>query len=258
MRTAILETIIAALQPLDFVLAFWQGGSEAQGYTDEWSDLDLQVIVQDNHVQETFDALEKSLRTLAPIQFKWRVPEPTWHGHGQCFYQLAGVSPFLFIDFVLIQHSHANHFLEVERHGNVVIGFDKANLVVPPPLNRSEHFLRMQERLAQLSMTFDFLQVLVKKEINRGRLIEALTNYHAFTLRPLVELLNMVHRPYRYDFRAKYFSRDLPAGIVTRVEPLYCITDLANLIQKQHLAEAFWVETLPDAKAKLKALQGSQ
>lgn len=41
MRETILQTIIAALQPEDFVLALWQGGSAAHGYTDEWSDLDV-------------------------------------------------------------------------------------------------------------------------------------------------------------------------------------------------------------------------
>jgi len=95
MRTRILETILTALEPADFVLALWQGGSAAHGYTDEWSDLDLEAMVEDNRVQETFDILENALETIAPIRFKYRVPEPTWHGHSQCYYQLEGVSPFL-------------------------------------------------------------------------------------------------------------------------------------------------------------------
>jgi hypothetical protein len=41
MRQIILEKIVSTLQPLDFVLGFWQGGSAAHGYTDEWSDLDI-------------------------------------------------------------------------------------------------------------------------------------------------------------------------------------------------------------------------
>lgn len=39
MRTRILETIIAALEPVDFVLALWQGGS-AQGF---WQEMDTLV-----------------------------------------------------------------------------------------------------------------------------------------------------------------------------------------------------------------------
>lgn len=245
MRQRILKTIVAALEPLEFVLALWQGGSAAHGYTDEWSDLDIETLVKDDHVQESFDSLEKSLLAIAPIQFKYRVPEPTWHGHSQCYYQLEGVSPFLIIDFAVMKRSSSNRFSEVERHGKAVVSFDKANLLVPTPLDLREHFSKMSARMAQLRKNFEFLQIFVKKEINRGHLVEAIANYHAYTLQPLVEILGMVHRPYRYDFRnAKYFSRDFPTDVKTQVEPLYCVMDLADLAKKQHLATQLFAKTL--------------
>ena len=248
MRQKILETIIEALQPLDFALALWQGGSAAHRYTDEWSDLDIVVIVQDDAVQDAFDVVEKALQTISKIRFKYRVPEPTWHGHSQCFYQLEGVSPFLAIDFAVMKISSPNRFLELERHGQSVVGFDKANLVVPVPLNQSEHFSKMAERFVELKTTFDFLQTLVTKEINRGLLVEAVASYHTRTLQPLVELLGIIYRPYRYDFKGKYFSRDFPPEIIARVEPLFCVADLADLAKKQQLAETLFVETLPHAE----------
>jgi predicted nucleotidyltransferase len=251
MRQRILELIIATLQPKDFVLALWQGGSAAHGSTDEWSDIDIQVIVEDERVQETFDILKESLRTISEIRFKWRVPEPTWHGHSQCFYQLEAASPFLFIDFVVLKQSHPNHFLEVERHGKLVIEFDKANLLVQPSLNRSEHFSKMQQRLATLRNTFDFFQIIVTKEINRGHLVSAISNYHTYTLQPLVELLGMVYRPERYDFRTKYFYRDFPAEVIARVELLYCVMNIADLASKQQQAEVLFAETLPQLREVL-------
>lgn len=247
----ILDTIIASLEPKDFVLALWQGGSAAHESTDEWSDIDIQVIVEDERVQETFDILEESLKTISEIRFKWRVPEPTWHGHSQCFYQLEAASPFLFIDFVVLRQGHPNHFLEVERHGNLVIGFDKANFLVQPPLNRSEHLLRMQERFITLRKTFDFFQLIVKKEVNRGHLVSAIANYHTYTLQPLVEILGMVYRPERYDFKTKYFYRDFPTEIIARVEPLYCVINLADLASKQQQAEVLFTETVPQVREVL-------
>ncbi|MBD2126254.1 nucleotidyltransferase domain-containing protein [Microcoleus sp. ZQ-A2] len=249
MRQKILEAILATLEPKDFVLALWQGGSAAHGSTDEWSDIDIQVIVEDDRVEETFDILEESLNTISKIRLKWRVPEPTWHGHSQCFYQLEEASPFLFIDFVVLQQSHPNHFLEVERHGELVIGFDKANLLVQPSLNRSEHFSKMQERLATLRKTFAFFQVIVKKEINRGYLVSAISNYHSYTLQPLVELLGIMYRPERYDFRTKYFYRDFPTEVIARVESLYCVMNLADLAAKQQQAEVLFAETWPRVEA---------
>lgn len=254
MRTRILETILTALEPADFVLALWQGGSAAHGYTDEWSDLDLEAMVEDNRVQETFDILENALETIAPIRFKYRVPEPTWHGHSQCYYQLEGVSPFLIIDFAILKRSSPNHFLDVERHGQAVVAFDKADLVKPSPLKRHQHGVKMQARLAQLKLTFDFLQVFVKKEIHRGHLAEAIANYHVYTLQPLLELLGIIYRPHRYDFRnAKYFSRDFPPEAKVRVEPLYCVVDLVDLADKQHHAAQLFAEALPQAEKSVQA-----
>lgn len=255
MRNKIIEIIIASLEPLDFVLALWQGGSAARGYVDEWSDIDIQVIVQDDRVQETFDVVEKTLKTISDIRFQYRIPEPTWHGHSQCFYQLAEISPFLIVDFVVTKLSNPNRFLEEERHGKAVIGFDKANLLVLPPLNRTEHFAKMQSRFVTLKAQFDFWQVFVKKEINRRRLAEAIARYHSYTLQPMIELLGMVYRPYQYDFGFRYINRDFPAEVVARVEPLFCVNDLADLAEKQQVAESIFTETLPRVEETLEVMK---
>lgn len=245
MRDKIIEKLITILEPLDFALALWQGGSAASGYTDEWSDIDIHVIVQDNLVEKTFDIVETSLKTISDLSFKYRIPEPTWHGHSQCFYQLAGASPFLAIDFVVMKLSNPNRFLEVERHGKGVIGFDKGNFLLPPPLNRNEHLSKIQARFEHLKKTFGFMQIFVKKEIYRRHLVEAVTAYHNYTLNPLVELLGMAYRPYKYDYKSRYISRDFPHDVVTKLESLFCIVDIDDLRKKQYSAELIFSQTVP-------------
>lgn len=249
MRQIILEKIVSTLQPLDFVLALWQGGSAAHGYTDEWSDLDIAVVVEDDCVEEAFEIVEKALAEIAEIELKYRVPEPAWHGQSQCFWRLKETPPFLLIDFAVFRRSRRNDFLEIERHGKVPIAFDKANLIVPHPVDKSKHLSTMQSRLNDLKIRFNLLQPLVKKEIYREHLVDAIGNYHNWTLLPLVELLGMIYRPHRYDFELKYFSRDFPRPIVDRVTPLFCIANLEDLAVKQQIAEAFFAESLPLAQA---------
>jgi predicted nucleotidyltransferase len=251
MRQKILETLINTLQPIDFVFALWQGGSAAHGYTDEWSDLDIQVTVEDERVEETFSIVEKALESISKIRFKLRVPEPTWHGHSQCFYQLEAASPFLMVDFVLMKRSNPNHFLDLERHGKLVVAFDKANLIVQTNLNQSEHLEGMKARFEILKIKFDFLQIFVKKEIYRGRFVEAIANYHNYTIQPLIEILGMVYRPNRYDFKTKYFSRDFPPDVIAKVSSLYCVKNLADLAEKQQLAEKIFAEARQQAETKL-------
>lgn len=136
-----------------------------------------------------------------------------------------------------MKRSSRDDFLEVERHGNAVVAFDKNNLINPKPLNQEEHFAKMKARFQQLKMLYHFKQVFVTKEINRGYLAQAIVNYQSHTLSPLIELLGMIYRPHRYDFmNLKYFYRDFPSEVIARVEPLYCVTDLDDLRKKQQLA----------------------
>ncbi|HSF76022.1 MAG TPA: nucleotidyltransferase domain-containing protein, partial [Microcoleus sp.] len=167
-----------------------------------------------------------------------------------CFWRLKETPPFLLIDFAVFRRSSRNDFLEIERHGKVPIAFDKANLIVPPPLDISKHLSTMQLRFNDLKIRFNLLQPLVKKEIYRGHSVDAIGNYHNWTLLPLVELLGMIYRPHRYDFELKYFSRDFPRQIVDSVAPLFCIANLEDLAAKQQIAEAFFAEILPLAQAK--------
>lgn len=245
MRDKIIEKLITTLEPLDFALALWQGGSAASGYTDEWSDIDIHVIVQDDCVEETFDIVETSLKSISNLSLKYRIPEPTWHGHYQCFYQLAGASPYLAIDFVVMKLSNPNRFLEVERHGKALVGFDKSNCLVPPPLNRNEHFSKMQERFEHLKKTFGLMQIFVKKEIHRQHLVEAVAAYHNYTLNPLVELLGIAYRPYKYDFKFRYISRDFPLEIVSQLETLFCVVDIDDVAEKQYSAELLFTQIVP-------------
>lgn len=110
----------------------------------------------------------------------------------------------------------------------------------------------MKQRLDALKQTFSFRQNFVKKEINRGHFAEAVVRYHNYTLNPLVELLGIIYRPYRYDFMLlKYFNRDFPSEVVARIEPLYCVVDLADLAEKQQIAEVMFAETIPLAQEML-------
>ncbi|MBT8484113.1 MAG: nucleotidyltransferase domain-containing protein, partial [Phycisphaerae bacterium] len=77
---------------------------------------------------------------------------------------------------------------------------------------------------------------LVEKALNRGHIAEAVHFYHAFSLRPLVEVLRMKHCPDRFDFGARYIDRDLPEEWAERVHRLSLAGD-AEAVRANH-AEA--------------------
>ena len=74
------------LEPHPAVLAAWLGGSAATGRLDALSDTDLVAIVQDGAEAAVWALLEGAL----PIEVRLELPLPTWHGHQQRIYRVAG------------------------------------------------------------------------------------------------------------------------------------------------------------------------
>jgi hypothetical protein len=83
------------LEPLNYIHSFWEGGAAAFNRIDEWSDIDLYLVVDDNKVDEAFFAVEKVLKSLSPIKQKYEVVHPLQSGVFQAFYKLEEASQFL-------------------------------------------------------------------------------------------------------------------------------------------------------------------
>ena len=74
-RDKIVQTLVSVLEPLEYVHAFWEGGAAAFNRIDEWSDIDLYVVVDDDRVDAAFGVVEKTLKSLSPIKQKYSVPQ---------------------------------------------------------------------------------------------------------------------------------------------------------------------------------------
>lgn len=245
-REHILTVLQQAVEPLPYAHAMWQGGAAAFNRVDEWSDIDLQIDVDDDHVAEACAVVDATLAQHAPIALKFVVPEPVWHGHYQAFYRFRDASAFLLLDFVVMKHSNTNKFLEPEIHGEKVVLFDKDNSLHVPPLDRALWAAKLKDRRAALRVTFELLQALTTKELNRGHLMEAVAFYYGYSLRPLIELLRLRHCPARYNFHTRYVYDDLPADIVRALEPLFFPHDADDLRAKHAQAAQMFAQALAD------------
>ncbi len=210
-----------ALEPLDYVFAFWEGGAAGFERADEWSDIDAQAIVDDGRVEDVFEAVDRVVEKVGGTVAKFRLPEPTWHGHSQCFYKLKNASPFLLIDLAIMkEHTEADRFDVWATHGRPIVKFDKKGLVRERKLDPEAHSEAMMKRLETLKNLFEIFYIMPMKETNRGNHIEALFFYLSQTYRPLVEVLRMKHCPQRYNYATRYVYYDLPGDVVKRLETL--------------------------------------
>lgn len=243
-RDQVIGVLRSALLARPIVRSAWLGGASAFGRVDEWSDIDLNMIVEDAAVAEAFDLVEESLEGLGGIDVIYEIPMPTWHGHAQRFYRLKNASPFLLIDVVVQRRSAGNRFLETEIHGEPETLFDHDGLALPAPFDIEHHEEALAARRQRLPILFDLFQVFVLKELNRGNDIEALSFYHGFTLRPLVEALRILHSPHRFSFQTRHIQYDLPPEIVERVRDLFFVRDGEDLRRRLVEAGILFEETM--------------
>ena len=237
-REEILSALEKSLNPLEDVYALWEAGAAAFNRIDQYSDIDLMVDVQDDYVAKCWEVIESTLQGFSPIELRFELPQPAWHGHSQVFYRLLNASPFLFVDALVMQHSAPNKFLEVEQHGHARVLFDKLGVTQAPIFDSQALQQKLDKQIQQMKVTFELFQVETTKELNRGNNIEAISFYYASSIRPLVELLRIRYMdiPARHKFYTRYIQYDLPNEVVEKLEKLYFVSDAADLVVKHHQA----------------------
>jgi predicted nucleotidyltransferase len=243
-RDEITAAIAAALEPLDYVYAMWEGGAVAFDRVDEWSDIDICISADDDRIEEPFAVVEKALESIAPIELKYEVKGPKIGEYVQAFYRLEGAGPFLLIDFAIFKHGATDKLLERELHGNARFHFNKNGAVTVPELDRKAFMEKVRASLEDLPKKIDMFAAFIPKEVYRGNLVAGVDFYRRFLLGALAQVLRLKYNPARYDFGLRYVYHDLPPDEVKRFEGLYMIRDSDDLLKKYKDAEAWFDETV--------------
>ncbi len=246
-REVIVGTLVDALKPLDYVHALYESGAIAFKRVDEWSDIDLYVVVDDKKVDEAFVAVETALKSLSPIKQKFVIPKLPWPGVSQAFYKLEQASEYLLLDLAVIRLSGPEKFLEPQIHGKAIFYFNKSKKIAVPILNKEDLTKKLQQKLVWLTDRFAMLNIYVQKEINRGNYLEALVLYYSITLGSIVDLLRIKYNPFHYDFKTRYVQYELPKHIIGKLERLYFVKDRKDLLKKYCEATNWFKEIIPES-----------
>jgi hypothetical protein len=230
-RARLLDLVLPALQREAAIIACWEGGARATGRADQFSDVDLVIVAPLAGADNVFATLEGALETLAPISHRWHVEPPGFPGTRQRFYFLANAPRFFALDVVIVEPDGAAQFLERERHGEPQVFFDRSGTIHALPLDRAALARRHEQRTNQLRTSLPVFQMLVDKELARGRPLEAY-GFYLVLLRGLVETLGMQHRPDRFDFGWRYVERELPPAARERLRHYAFIADDATLASR--------------------------
>lgn len=250
-RKEILEALNQAFVNLPYALAMWQGGAMAFNRADEWSDIDLALIVDDGHEQQAMQLATSVLENQFGIDNSFEIDPPFWPDMTQTFFRLKNTSPFLLIDLSILPSSAKNKFNETEIHGHGPVLFDKKGITNAPLVNENNLKEILRSRVAKQQKRFEIFWVMVDKEINRKKDIDAFVFYWSYTVMPLVEMLRIKHSPYHWNFGSRYLNDDLPAEIATRLQRLFFVTNLEDLTQKNKTAREWFHQATAEATASL-------
>lgn len=238
LRDRISRAVTDGLRPLPAVFAGWEGGSAAFGVVDAYSDIDLEYLVADDaSLEDLYASAERALETVSPITASHTPAKGR-------YYKLKDGGDFLLVDLVFFRIGDSDHDVDVERHGERVVLFDKDDWLRPRPLDEKALAVTRDQRYRELRTWFPMSQVFVRKAILRGQQVEAVNAFWACTLKPLADLLRMRYCPVRWDFGVRYLDRDLPPDVYAQVRDLAVVRDLADLEVKLASATAWGVALL--------------
>ncbi len=192
---SIKEGLKELLHNMPQVLAAWEGGSAATGFLDEFSDLDLSIVIADDDPEPIFRILNEHFSSQYGIDRQFRMPEPTWHGMSQCFYLLKDCELYFYCDIAVVPAANPQKFTEPDRHGNALIWFDKTG-VYTAENSSSEEREKLVQRVLTNSVVTDFLGIIeLQKALARGSWLSSQMNFQLFVNRHLIPLLNVKYRP---------------------------------------------------------------
>lgn len=207
------------------VLVIWVGGSAATGGYDEWSDLDLDVLVTPGTHDATYERLRARIDEDFDVDHVWEVPREVWPDGRQGFVNLQhrpGLleEPTRIIDLHLSSLSAAHTRIDVRRHGTPIVVHDPDGLIELVHDDQAEMDAAIAAAVDQVRQRRGTGEWLVNRAIARGHDTEAVALYLRFALEPLVRLLRVEHCPWRHDYGLRYLDIDLPADLARRVRAL--------------------------------------
>jgi len=234
------------------IFAVWEGASAANGFLDDYSDLDIGMICQDDATENVFEQIEKLLEGNYGIKHIFKVPDKMWHEHAHRFYIIDNSPPLFYVDILIEKESATgNRFLEPDRHGNAQIWFDRKNLIKQTPTPDEEIEKKGKFFFRYVKDYFPIQLIEIKKQLARNNKIDALRTYQQF-FGQLAYLFNLKYRKNKYDFGLRYAERSYPKEIVSFLEETMFVKDIANIEQKLPEVEKKFYELIDD----LNTIQG--
>jgi hypothetical protein len=243
-REELRSALEAAAKAAGDVLAMWEAGSASFGRVDAYSDLDLGLLVRAGSNPRVWAALDAAFEALGGIALRWHEPNPVFKGLDKHTYRLRRAPRWLQVDVGLFPETASDLFNDRERHGTPDVLFDPGGRLAPPAWDAEAHRRKMRTALHHEVMKYRLYHGFFRKELARGRPVDAFRMHLSMTVRPLISVLGMLHRPARWDFDLRYVAEELPPEAAAAIERLCYIPDPGAMEERFEEADALFERSL--------------
>lgn len=200
------------LKTLDYVHAMWLEGSVAQGYGDEYSDIDVWVEVDPDKIDQAYQIIESSLSEIGPIDLRYEVKKPNDQRH--IIYHIEGTSDFLTIDANVQPHPWKNNF--TKGIDDISILFNK-DVVFNYVDSTNQEFNEAASK-QRIMNYYKAMLPNVLKNVRRNKPLEAKIYYDNILEMILKYLRRKNKLDVKLDFGYKHTSRDFSKSVVEKLE----------------------------------------
>jgi len=238
-RDQLIAVLRDRLQADPRVLACWLEGADATGSVDTFSDIDFCAAVIEGAIAGGMQEAREALTALGRLDIDHQlVADPDRH---HVVFHVSGTSPDLLVDFCLYV-DRGSTFVSNDPIERPLVLFDRADVVRFVDPKRQLQILEPAQRLQALRQQIaQHRRVL--KHVRRGEFLEAFGYYQRWVLEPLIEAQRMLHTPLHPDYYIVHISRHLPAPVVERLERLFQVASLEELVGKVTDAVVWFAET---------------
>ncbi|MHC1695283.1 MAG: hypothetical protein AB9835_08425 [Eubacteriales bacterium] len=228
-RKAIIQALVTRFSQDCAVRALWLEGSDGVGKSDEYSDLDFWLDVEDGMENAVLDECVKTIAAIGKLDYSSRFDHPHPKIFQHCLH-VAGTSEYLLVDICVQSHSRGREGCTFTR-GDIaefpLVLFDKDEVVaiVEPRDTDASVIIKELDRCADVFSQ----RSRVVKYIRRGKFLEALAYYGKYVLYPLVDALRLLYTPTHREYGPVHISEHLPEHEVRELEALHKISSLDDI-----------------------------
>jgi hypothetical protein len=248
-REILLHAIVSALRNEEYMLAMWLEGSDGTASLDEYSDIDLVCYTQEGRIGDAVSKLDSCISSLGEVDIAYEEPGRSANNRYKV-YHLQQSSDHLLVDVTIQSESRPVMFYYEDLSVVPVILFDKSGIVQFQNVESASHKSALRKQFTHAQGVYSQSSRAIKYT-KRGLFLESLIYYQKYVLKPLVEVLRIVHTPYQADCFLVHATRDFPREMVIVLEKLYGVATVQDIAEGIQLADEWFRKAAEQARDML-------